>query len=116
MAYDERLAQVLRDALHRRKGVSEQRMMGGLCFLVHGNMLCGVDRSKNGADRFMFRVGKDNEALALSKSGASIVDMGGKRLGGFVFVEAKACEGAALSEWLALALPYVGGLPKKPKR
>ena len=90
--------------------------MGGLCFLVNGNILCGVDRSKNGADRFMFRVGKDNEALALSKPGASIVDMGGKRLGGFVFVEVQACHGDALTEWLALALAYVGDMPKKAKR
>ena len=116
MAYDERLAQTLRDGLHGRRGVSEKRMMGGLCFLVHGNMICGIDRSKNGVDRFMFRVGKDNEALALRLPGASIVDMGGKRIGGFIFVTAEACHGAALSKWLALATAYTDGLPKKIKR
>jgi hypothetical protein len=55
-----------------------------------GNMLGGVDRTKAGTDRFMFRVGKDNEAEALRRPGAMIVDMGGRRLGGLVFVDAEA--------------------------
>lgn len=53
-------------------------------------MLGGVDRTKAGTDRFMFRVGKDNEAEALRRPGAMIVDMGGRRLGGLVFVDAEA--------------------------
>jgi TfoX/Sxy family transcriptional regulator of competence genes len=113
MAYDEALAQRLRHGLRGVKGVSEKRMMGGLCVLVHGNMLGGVDRSKAGSDRFMFRVGKDNEAEALGRPGATIVAMGGKRLGGLVFVDAEACDGGVLREWIALALGFVGNLPKK---
>jgi TfoX/Sxy family transcriptional regulator of competence genes len=113
MAYDEALAQRLRDGLARVRGVSEKRMMGGLCVLVNGNMLGGVDRAKNGRDRFMFRVGKDNEAEALTRPGATIVDMGGKRLGGLVFVDADACDNNALKKWLALALGFVGKLPGK---
>lgn len=113
MAYDEALAQRLRDGLTGIGGVTERRMMGGLCFMVDGNMLGGVDRAKTGHDRFMFRVGKDNEAAALRRSGASIVDMGGKKFGGFVFVDAEACDRAALKEWIGLALGYVGRLPKK---
>ena len=113
MAYDEALAQRLRDGLRGVKGVSEKRMMGGLCVLVNGNMLGGVDRAKAGGDRFMFRVGKENEAEALRRPGASIVDMGGKRLGGLIFVEAEACGDPALRKWLALALGFVGKLPRK---
>lgn len=113
MAYDETLAQQLREALHRTRGVTEKRMMGGLCLLVNGNMLGGVDKTKAGRDRFMFRVGKDNEAEALSRPGASIVDMGGKRLGGLIFVEADVCDDRILREWIALALGFVGRLPKK---
>ena len=116
MAYDERLAQTLRDGLHGRRGVSEKRMMGGVCFFLNGNMIGGADRSKEGEHRFMFRVGKGNEALALRLPGASIVDMGGKRIGGFIFVAAEACHGAALSKWLALATAYTDCLPKKIKR
>jgi len=62
VAYDEALAQRFRDTLHGVRGVSEKRMMGGLCLFVDGNMIGGVDRTKDAADRFMFRVGKENDA------------------------------------------------------
>lgn len=113
MAYDESLAQLLRDGLTGTRGVTEKKMMGGLCVLVNGNMLGGVDRSKDGCDRFMFRVGKDNEAEALARPGATIVNMGGKRLGGLVFVDADDCDDKAMKAWLKLALGFVSKLPKK---
>jgi TfoX/Sxy family transcriptional regulator of competence genes len=113
MAYDEAQAQRLRDGLRGVKGVTERRMMGSLCLMVNGNMLGGIDRTKTGRDRYMFRVGKDNEAKALRRPGASIVNMGGKRLGGLIFVDVAACDAAALQQWIALALGFVGGLPKK---
>jgi TfoX/Sxy family transcriptional regulator of competence genes len=113
VAYDDALAQRFRDGLRGIKGVTEKRMMGGLCLLVNGNMLGGVDRTKSGRDRFMFRVGKDNEAEALRRPGASIVDMGGKRLGGLVFVDADECDDDAFKIWIAMAVGFVGRLPKK---
>lgn len=113
MAYDEALAQRFRDCLHGIKGVTEKKMMGGLCLLVNGNMLGGVDRAKSGRDRFMFRVGKDNEPEALRRPGALIVDMGGKRLGGLIFVDAGKCDDEALKAWVAMAISFVGRLPKK---
>ena len=42
MAYDEGLATTVRDAIGDRPGLAEKRMFGGLAFLVHGNMACGV--------------------------------------------------------------------------
>jgi TfoX/Sxy family transcriptional regulator of competence genes len=113
VAYDEALAQRFRDTLRGVRGVSEKRMMGGLCLLMNGNMIGGVDRTKDGADRFMFRVGKENEAKALARPGASAVEMGGRRFSGFVFVDARACNSRALTAWVAMALGYVRTLPKK---
>jgi TfoX/Sxy family transcriptional regulator of competence genes len=113
VAYDEALASRFRAALRGVRGVSEKRMMGGLCLLVNGNMVGGVDRARDGADRFMFRVGKDNEAKALARPGASAVEMGGRRFGGFVFVDAKACTPRPLAAFVALALGYVKTLPRK---
>jgi hypothetical protein len=109
MAYDEALAQGLRDGLRGVKGVSEKRMMGGLCVLVNGNMLGGVDRTKAGADRFM----SARITRRMRRPGATIVEMGGRRLGGLVFVDAEACDRDALKEWLAFALGFVGKLPRK---
>lgn len=116
MAYDDTLAVRLRELLADVPDMSEKRMMGGLCFLTRGNMLCGLDRTKDGQDRFMFRVGKENEAEALKRPGAEIVAMGGKRIGGFIFVAASACKGTALKSWLALAECYVQALPAKAKK
>ena len=61
MAYDERLAATIREALAGRAGVNEKKMFGGLCFLLNGNMVCGTYR-----DGGMYRVGKPNEAAALA--------------------------------------------------
>ena len=42
MAFDETLAERIRQALARRKNVEEKKMFGGICFLLNGNMLVGV--------------------------------------------------------------------------
>lgn len=113
MAYDEELTDRFRGALDGHTDISEKRMMGGVCFLLAGNMIGGADRSKDGDGRFMFRVGKDNEAEALSRDGATIVEMGGRRMGGMVFVGEEACDDDALKDWLSLALSFVSTLPAK---
>ncbi len=113
MAYDEDLASRFRDALTGNAGISEKRMMGGVCFLITGNMIGGADRTKQGKRRFMFRVGKDNEAEALSRPGAKIMQQGGRRMGGFIFVDEAECDDEALQSWAELALSYAGSLPPK---
>jgi len=113
MAYDEALASRFRTTLDGVVGISEKRMMGGVCFFLNGNMIGGADRTKSGAGRFMFRVGKDNQAKALSRPGASIVEMGGKRMGGLVFVEDQLCDAAALNDWVAMAFSFIGDMPAK---
>lgn len=113
MAYDEHLTNRFRLALEKLERVSERRMMGGVCFMVNGNMLGGADRQKDGKRRFMFRIGKDNQAKALERPGAEIMEMGGKRMGGFCFVDAESCDDQALKSWIELALPFVQKLPSK---
>ncbi len=113
MAYDEELSARFRDAAADLAGLGEKRMMGGLCFMLNGNMLGGADRTKSGEARFMFRVGKENEAEALNRPGALPVDKGGRKMGGLVFVAAGACDDDQLKNWIALALAFVGKLPAK---
>lgn len=81
MAYDEGLAQLMRDAL-ADEAFTEKRMFGGLCFLLHGNMVCGVH--KGGA---MFRVGKPNDAAAHAITGVGPMMFTGKPMQGFVECE-----------------------------
>lgn len=112
MPYNPALAAPLDAHFVDRPDITTKRMFGGLCYFLNGNMLCGVD-----ADRYMFRVGKDQEAEALTRSGASPMDITGRPLGGFVFVDPEACRDAKmLAGWLALATAFVAELPpKEPK-
>lgn len=111
MAYSELQAERFRQALGDRDGVIAKRMMGGLILMLNGNMLGGVDKDASGHDRFMFRVGPGGVAEALSRPGASEVEMGGRRMNGFVFVAD--CDDAELAGWVRLALDYVEVLPPK---
>ena len=113
MVYDESLVHRFRIALRDCDGISEKRMMGGVCFLLNGNMIGGANRTKEGDRRYLFRVGKDSEAEALARPGARVMEHGGRRMGGFVFVDAAACEGDAMDGWVSLALRYVETLPPK---
>ena len=113
MAYDEDLAERFRQAASRLGAITEKRMMGGQCFFLNGNMLGGADRSKEGLRRLMFRVGKDNLAEALERPGASSMELGGRRMGGMVFVDAATCDDQALIAWLDLVASFVRTLPAK---
>lgn len=79
MSFDEKHAQVFRKALSGLDGITEKRMFGGLCFLLNGNMLCGVHK-----DGGMARVGKDNEADALEIDGVDPLSFTGRPMGGMV--------------------------------
>ena len=108
MPYDPILADRMRAALRTREGVVEKKMFGGYCWMLRGNMLCGVE-----VGRFMFRVGAAQEADALSRPGARPMDITGKPMKGFVWVDSAATAGDGLAEWIDLAERYVGSLPAK---
>lgn len=114
MAFDEALAARFRDALSGMVGISEKKMMGGMCFMLNGNMIGGAHREKTGEGLFMFRVGKDNEAEALSRPGAQPMEFTGRRMGGMVFVDVETCDAPTMRDWVSLALSFVTTLPPKP--
>ena len=113
MAYDEELTAQFRETLQGMVGIAEKKMMGGVCFMLNGNMIGGANRSKDGAGRFMFRVGKDNEVEALSRPNSEVVSFSGRRMGGLIWVEAESCDREALKQWVSLALSFVSALPAK---
>ncbi len=114
MAYDEDLAHRFRCALEGMAGISEKRMMGGVCFFLDGNMIGAADRTKAGEGRYLFRVGKAKMAEALTRDGAQIMMQGARQMTGFVFVGEDACEDdAAFRSWVSMALGHASGLPPK---
>lgn len=108
MPFDPHLAEQLRAAFGRRAGVTEKRMFGGICWMLRGNMICGVE-----TERYMFRVGPALEAEALARPGARPMAFTGKPMRGFVWVDADAAIDAGLEGWIALAERFVGALPPK---
>src|SRR5262245_12304204 len=105
MPHDDTL---LRAALSSRRGVTEKRMFGGICFMLRGHMLCGI-----GKPGFMFRVGRDQEAEALARPAAWPMEFGGRRMRGFVWVDPAACTPRDLAAWVVLAEKFVATLPAR---
>lgn len=111
MAYSEHMAETMRADLGVEPGLSEQKMFGGLCFLLHGHMVCGI--MKTGA---MYRPGKDRMDAALAL-GAQPLAFTGRKMGGLVEIDDAAFEDDTLRARLTeLALANAASLPPKEGR
>ena len=108
MAVDEDLAERMRAALAGSGAVREVRMFGGLCFMLNGNMVAGT--WKRG---LLVRVGKDQHSHALARPGAKPMEMAGRPMKGYVFVDPAPRDERELRDWLELAVAFVKTLPPK---
>lgn len=112
MAFDETLAERIREALAPMKDIREVKMMGGLCFMVGGHMAVGIV-----ADELMVRVGSDGYERALTRKHAREMDFTGRPTRGFVFVDRAGLKTTrSLESWIALGTAYVASLPPKPTK
>src|SRR6266850_4357242 len=97
MAYDERLAQRIRQAFGARRDIAERKMFGGLTFLCGGRMCCGIV----GAD-LMVRVAEDQFDEVLRRPHVRPMDFTGRPMRGFVYVSPPGFRtGAALRAWVS---------------
>ena len=108
MALDEALAERMRAVLAGTGAVREVRMFGGLCFMLNGNMVAGTSRRG-----LLVRVGKDQHAPALARPGAKPMEMSGRPMAGYIFVDPPPCDERGLRDWLELAIAFVNTLPPK---
>jgi TfoX/Sxy family transcriptional regulator of competence genes len=108
VAYDEALAERVRDRMTALPGVTDKRMFGGLAFLTEGNMTVGVV-----GDDLLVRVGRDAEDEALARPGARRFDMTGRPMAGWVVVDGAMLDDDALLDWLDRARAFVETLPPK---
>jgi len=109
MAYDEGLATRVREVLGDRPGLVEKQMFGGLAFLVHGNMACGV----RGED-LIVRVAADTAEAALAEPGVRPFDLTGRPMKGWLLVAADGhAEDEDLRLWVGRGLAYADSLPPK---
>lgn len=103
MPYNEHLAERVRRGFGKaRVHFDEKRMMGGLCFLVDGKMCVGVEK-----ERLMARIDPNIYDSALKRRGCVPMDLTGRPMRGFVFVNREGLEtDAELGSWLNLALEF----------
>ena len=109
MAYDEGTAQRIRELLEGRTDVVEKKMFGGLCFMVQGNMCCGVLQ-----EEVVVHVGAEAHAEALAQPHARAMDFTGKAMKGMVYVGAEGHEADEdLEGWVQRGLKFTLSLPAK---
>jgi TfoX/Sxy family transcriptional regulator of competence genes len=109
MAFDEGLAERIRELFQNRTDVEEKKMFGGLCFMVSKHMCCGIVN-----DTLMARVGPDHYKDLLARDFVEEMDFTGKALKGFVYVAPDGIESDdELSEWVEFCLRFVESLPPK---
>jgi TfoX/Sxy family transcriptional regulator of competence genes len=110
VAFDEVLAQRVRDLLDGQPDVTERRMFGGIGFMVGGNMCCGVIR-----EELIVRLDPDRaEELLASESGARPFDFTGRPMRGWLYIApASVAEDADLREWVGRAEDFASSLPAK---
>lgn len=112
MAYDEKLALRIRLALAEQDGIAEMRMMGGLCFMLHGNMFCGITKSD-----LVVRVGSERYEDLLAQPHARPMDFTGRPLRGFIYVSPGGYRtDRMLRQWLDRAAEFASSLPKRTKK
>ncbi len=110
MAYDEDLANRIRELLARQAGVHEKAMFGGLAFLIDGHMAVVVS-SKGG---LMVRVPPAETDKLLARSHVSPMVMSGRETRGWVLVAAEGVKTMPqLSRWVTKGTGHARSLPPK---
>ncbi|MFC1746734.1 TfoX/Sxy family protein [Candidatus Neomarinimicrobiota bacterium] len=109
MAFDEGLADRVREIIRSQPGYMEKKMFGGLCFLIHGNMACGIT-----GDDLMVRAGAHTHEDLLEQPHTRAMDFTGRPMKGFVFVNPEGtAEDAELARWIGFGRTYAESLPPK---
>jgi hypothetical protein len=109
MAFNETMAERVRQKLIRKKGIEEKKMFGGLVFLLHGNMLVGAWK-----DSLIVRLGQEQADEALREPHVKEFDITGRPMRNWVLVEPQGVEDDdQLNGWIQQAVKFVGKLPAK---
>jgi TfoX/Sxy family transcriptional regulator of competence genes len=109
MAFNELIAERVRNVLAEEHPITEKRMFGGLAFMVDGHMCCGIV-----GEELVVRVGAEAHQESLSLPHARTMDFTGRPMKGFVYVgPAGYNTKPALRKWIRRGLRFVRQLPPK---
>lgn len=109
MAYDEALAERIRDLIALREGVSERKMFGGIAFMLAGNMACGVI-----GEELIVRLAPEDAGSALAEPGVRPFDSTGRPMRGWVLVAPEGLDSEEqLASWVDAGCDFAASLPPK---
>ena len=109
MAYDEALADRVRDVIGVRSGIRERKMFGAITWMLDGNMACGVI-----GDDLLVRLDPEDCEAALAEKHTRPFEMSGREARGFVIVVGEAVvDDAELARWVDCGGDYAASLPPK---
>ena len=110
MAYDEELAARIRSLLSDRADLSEQKMFGGLAFLICGNMAIAA----SGQGGILVRVDPRASDELVATTPAEPMEMRGRSMAGWLRVDATdVADESVLAEWVERGASYAASLPRK---
>jgi hypothetical protein len=110
VAYDEELADRIRGLLRGVRGLTEQKMFGGLAFLINGNMAIAA----SGGGGVLVRVDPAQSDRLLATTKARPMEMRGREMAGWLRVDPNDVRTKAqLSKWATLGRTYAASLPAK---
>jgi TfoX/Sxy family transcriptional regulator of competence genes len=110
MAYDEALAERIRELIGSERGLAEKKMFGGLAFLVNGNMSVAA----SGQGGLLVRVDPDESEALVRKPGVEMMEMRGRTMAGWLRVESSALRTKKqLLPWVERGVGYARSLPPK---
>jgi TfoX/Sxy family transcriptional regulator of competence genes len=110
MAYDEDLANRIRELLGPERGVEEKRMFGGLAFLINGNMSVAA----SGQGGLLVRVPPEDTDRLLQRAHVNPMVMAGREARGWLRVDAEGVQTKRqLQGWVTHGVGYARGLPPK---
>ncbi len=109
MAYNELLDIRIRHLIEDWGDTNAKKMFGGVCHLLHGNMVCGVHK-----DFLILRLGVDAAHAAMTQPAVKEFDITGRPMKGWVMVAENGCKtDDELRDWLNKAKTFVETLPRK---
>ena len=109
MAYSEKLVKRIDDVFREKKISAEgKKFMGGYCFFLDEKMCVGLDiDKKTDKDRLMARIGVENQEAAFKKKGCRPMDITGRPMRGFVFVDPDGFKSKKdLEYWVQLSIDH----------
>jgi TfoX/Sxy family transcriptional regulator of competence genes len=110
VAYDQDLADRIRELLGGEAGLSEMKMFGGLAFLVGGNMAVAA----SGQGGLLVRVDPATSDTLVASTGARPMVMRGRQMDGWLRIDADAVRTERqLTKWVRIGTSYARTLPSK---